>query len=315
MRQRINWFKAATGIKKSHLKNVYREDITGRINVSINSQFEEIELGRMEDGRPFYVSLEQLMNAMHFIAASKKGKSTSFLGIAEEIVKRGFGLFNIDQSDGGDTAKKLLGLCQRYNKKYLYIDLNLDYNPVINPFDFNDVDKSIVYLQDAFQVLFNVKDAAATANISRYLPALLQVLMDAKMSIVEAKYFTLKIYDAQRNYILEQAKKNESSPHRRLTLKDVYFNARMYDRFISTTARLEPIIHPAIEALFGHKSTVNLRELIRNNYTIILNLAVEGLNDLQKRFVGTVLINLILYHHPGNHYWLFVDEAYVLDKR
>ncbi len=310
MRKRINWFQIASGIKKDHLKHRYRQDITGYLNTCLNSGHPPIELGRLEDGKPFYVSVEQLMNAMHFMAASKKGKSTSFLGIAEELIKRGFGLFNIDQSDGGDTAKKLLGICQRYKKKYLYIDLNLDYNPVINPFDFNDIDKSIVYLKDAFQVLFSVKDSASTSNISRYLPAILQVLMDAKMSIVEAKYFTLKIYAAQRNYILEQAKKNESSPHRRLTLEDVYFNARMYDRFVSTTGRLEPTIHPAIEALFGHKSTVNLAQMIQNNYTIIVNLALEKLDELQKRFVGTVLINLILYHHrSGKHYWLFVDEA------
>jgi hypothetical protein len=310
MRKKIDYFKAITGKKLSQIHHSYQQDFVGYWNSTLNSKYKPILIGRdAETGKPFYVSVEQLMNHMHFIAPTKKGKSSFFIYLAQEIARRGFGFFVMDSSDKGDTVKKLLGFCQRENKKYLYIDLNEKNNPVLNPFEKNQY-KSVSYLSDAFKVLFNVKDQAATANIAKYLPALLHVLMNAKLTLAEARYFTNRIYKHQQAYILQLSRKNELDSRHRELLQEAFSVWRIYERFISTTSRLEPLFHPAIEALFGDHSSVKLHELIEKNYIILLNVDCDELGELQKRLVATVIINLILYHHPsGKPYWMFIDEA------
>lgn len=313
MRKKIDYFKAMTGKKLSEIHHSYQQDFVSYWNCKLNSMYKPILLGRdVETGKPFYASLEQLMNHLSIMAPSKKGKSTLLLYLMMQIISRGFGCALIDPSEGGDTAYKLVKFCQQIGKKYLLIDLNRLQNPVLNPFHENKYE-SVTYLVDAFKVLFSVQDLAETPLIAKYLQAIMHVLWNAGLTVVEAKYFTSRIYEAQQQYILQKSaeaeKKSYYDSHHRILIEEALAKESMRKYFISTTSRLEPLNHPALQALVGDPSSIDLRKFIADNGVIIMVSSLRELEELQVRLANTIVINEIVSQHPGNNFWLFIDEA------
>lgn len=324
MRENVDWFKLGTGISLKDIEDSFQLDLPGAITVEGSSQFERILLGRdAESGRPFYASAEQLQHHMHIMGPSKKGKSTTVIELIQELALRGFPSIVFDASAGGDTVYKLINFWNQHDQKYLLIDLRRLENPVINSLHRDDIYqdkyKSVVHLDDAFQVGFGIKDLSETPLIAKYLKAVLHVLWNAglvtdhKPTIVEAKYFTDKTYISQREYLLGKSQEAEQKfgfdSHHRILIEEAYKNPRLYERFISTTSRLEPLNHPAIQALFGDVSSVNIGKLLDEGYHIGVVSSYDDLEDIQNRLVVTILLNEFLYHHRGQPYFLWLDEA------
>jgi hypothetical protein len=333
-------FKNITGKERGQLRP--RLNLRGKAKVRNKSKYPPLILGTDEQWNPFWISMEQLKSHLHIMGATQLGKSKLALYLMREIIKRGNGLCLIDPSFRGDTCYQLLAFIEEFNKtaekkvNVLLIDLRRDKNPVLNPFHASKY-KTAAYLDDAFRVLFQVTDAATTANISKYLPAVIHVLWNAgkivkendknkNIGLVEAKYFTDPIYEKQREWILERSaaaeRKFNLDPHHRIVIQSAHYYPRLRERFLSTTGRLEPIIHPAVEALFGADSTVNVPNLIAEDWVILANVDNDDLTQLQRRLVATVLINEIIYgirvldnqmQKQGKkwekRYYLFIDEA------
>jgi len=326
VRQKIDWFKSWTGKSIDDISRSFQNDFTSYWEVKSNSKYEPIELGRdPEIGSPFYISLEQLKHHFRMLGATQLGKSMLALYFMMKIIVLTMlsdypqGIFLVDPSASGDTSRKLLGFCESIDfKKVLVIDLNETKNPVINPFH-KDKYATVNNLDDAFQVLFSVKDSADTPNIAKYLPAIMHILWNAGLTIAEAQHFTLPLYEIQQQYILrksEQAEKKQNlTPHHR-RLIETAIEPKSYDRFVSTTSRLEQLNHPAIQALFGAKSTVHLARLIKEGWVISLIANSNQLSQLQRRSVVTILINEVIYAIESlctrgwnGRFYLLIDEA------
>jgi len=214
---------------------------------------------------------------------------------------------------------KVLAYCaKKKHKKVLVIDPHHRYlyNKIapINPLG-KYKEASIANLQDTFRVLFNVRDAAETARIQRYLTAIISVLWNAKATLADSLYFTEPGYIYQRVKILEQS--DESDRHR-LALEEVFKSRAMYlNELQSTVRRLEPLFHPTLSTMLSHTEGIDFARLIADRWVILVNLySGFGFEPIHTRLLGTLIINEIISAidrlRSGSWrgvYYLYLDEA------
>src|SRR5207302_930205 len=96
--------------------------------------------------------------------------------------------------------------------------------------------ESIVKLMDTMRVLFNVKDPASTARIERYLPAVFNVLYNAKAPLAISRFLTKRIYKSQRQELLSYSPKSDDS---RLEIEEAFNGLAGFRDFQSTVGRLQ----------------------------------------------------------------------------
>jgi hypothetical protein len=176
---------------------------------------------------------------------------------------------------------------------------------------------------DTVRILFQTKDPSETPKIQRYLPALLNVLWNANMTLHEAIYFTeYKKSEGRRFEILDHS---HSLDRHRMAIDEAFQTYARYEKDIgSTVRRLDPFFDSTLELMFGAYAGVDFMKMISEGWVILVNLDAEGgVDPLQTRLIGTSVINELLfamyrlrqrgYNRP---YYLYIDEAgqYVNDK-
>src|SRR5215216_5509934 len=185
---------------------------------SLKTQYPIRKLVGAED--TFFLREEQRQH-MHIMGTTRVGKSRFLEWLMRRDIdrlkededlpnkdRRSIGFCFLDPSDRGDTMYRMLRYCAKVNyKKVLIIDPHYKSNVApINPLT-GDKEASVGKIMDAIRVLYQVTDASHQARIERYLRAILSVLHNAELTLHDAMYFTERIYEAQREQILEKSPK------------------------------------------------------------------------------------------------------------
>ena len=266
---------------------------------------------------------------MHIIGTTGEGKSKFLEWLIRGDIANGNGLCFLDPSDRGDTMYKILSYCAKIgHRKVLVIDpfhtRLYGKTAPINPLK-GYKEACVANVLDIFRILFNVRDAAETARIQRYLTAILSVLWNAKATLHESLYFTEPIYIEQRIQILEQSDRQD---RHRLALEEVFKSRAMYlNELQSTVRRLEPLYHPTFDLMFGSTSGIDFARLIADKWVVLVNLySGFGFEPIHTRLLGTAIINEIIsaidrLKAPRKNkdgtikrpwkgvYYLYIDEA------
>ncbi len=279
----------------------------------MNSHHRALLLGHDKDNNAYWVSHEQLKDHFHIIGATGEGKSRFAEYLCHAALGAGNGFLFIDPTPHAEAAHRLIQYCHQVGfRKVVYIDPTRDRVLKINPFHYKRRHDSVNYLDDAFRTTFSVKDAATTPHIAKYLPAVLHVLMDTGNTLAEAKFFTALDYKFEREQILRKCPRT----HYRIVVEEALHNKLFLDKFISTTGRFEQGIGEHLSAMFGSKDGINFSTLVQQGYAVIVNLDCPGLKELERRLLGTIIINQLLFgiqraYANGwrGRFYLFVDEA------
>lgn len=267
--------------------------------------------------------------------------------------ERACSLCFIDPTPQGKNALQILDYCASIGfRKVLLIDpfqiRAVGKVPPINPFNYDHsyIEMSVDYLEDAFRVLFEVKDASLTQNINTYLHAVFMILHFAGMTLYDLIWFSaparkkkelLQEYEAMRMkmYAIIEGKIDRGEIpkvyHQILEkhideVEKAYENYAVWKAEISSTARrLNQLINNlSLRLIFGHRKGVKFDRLVSDGWVILVNVSTgEGLGTLQSRLLATVIINQIIStierlrrHGLTKPYYLYLDEAqrYATDK-
>jgi hypothetical protein len=277
-------------------------------------------LGHTSDGTAVSLLREQRKNHLHVIGTTDEGKSKLFELLMRGDVDLAEGLLFLDPSELGDTMYKVAKYCKSVgHKKVLIIDPRhyLLFNKVlpINPF-LAPKEIAVSNVKDAIRVLFGVKDWSENPIINRYLPAILSVLWNAKLTLYHSIYFTDLSYAHERRLILNRSPKDD---RHRIMLETVFNSSSktLFYEFQSTVRRLEPLYHPALKLIFGSVQGVDFKRLIDDKWVILVNMySGMGLEEIHTRLLGTIIINEVISAMDrlrangwNKKYYLYLDEA------
>jgi len=203
-------------------------------------------------------------------------------------------------------------------KKVCLIDPHTKPLTCIQPFNRRYKAASVANIDSTIRTVFQTKDAAETSRITRYLPALLRVLWEAKMTLKESVYFSdydNPQYRARREEILSRL---DPLDRDRITLEGVLKRFTKFDTlFSSTVNRLDTFWDSTLELMFGADKGVDFIKMITEGWVILVNLySGLGFEPIQTRLLGTTVINEIIFgldrlRNKGwkGVYYLYIDEA------
>jgi hypothetical protein len=169
---------------------------------------------------------------------------------------------------------------------------------------------------DTVRILFQTKDAAETPKIQKYLPAVLNVLWNAEMTLHEAFYFTEYKKSAGRRFeILDHS---HSLDRHRMALDEAFGTFTRYEKSIASTInRLEPFFDSTLDLMFGAEKGVDFMKMITEGWVVLVNLySGLGFEPIHTRLLGTSIINEIIFALDRLRtrgwkgvYYLYIDEA------
>jgi len=275
---------------------------------------------------------EEDRSHIHLIGSTQEGKSKFIEFLIRGDIRRNIGFCLLDPTSGGKTVYDVLKYCC-YKKltKVCLIDPyhRFEYNkvPGLSPFLYlangYPTDKlketSISDFQDTIRNFSNTKDFAETFRIERYFPAVLNALYDAKRPLQQAKYFTNRLYKAERREILDCTDEDT-----RLDLLEAFGNPVSYTQFQSTVNRMQRLFKGTLSLMFGANKTINFMKMVSDGWIILVNLDTgSGFNTPDSRLLGTFINNLyqgdIARQAKNIHeknpdaspkpYYLYIDEA------
>jgi len=286
-------------------------------------------LGTGAEGQ-LYLSEEDRESHLHILGTTGEGKSRFIEHLIRGDIKQGSGVCFLDPTDRADTAYRILRYCASIGfEKVCLIDPHTLHShgriTAIQPFHRQKTYKqaTVSNLMDTVRILFQTKDAAETPRIQRYLPALLNVLWNAGMTLHEANHFrNYKMGRIRRQEILDAS--HPMDPHK-LALEEVFETYPRFDnQFGSTVRRLEPFFDSTLDLMFGADKGIDFTKMITDGWVILVNLDAEaGVDPLHTRLLGTAVINELLFamyrlrqRGYARPYYLYIDEAgeYINDK-
>ena len=288
-------------------------------------------LGYTKEGDVLSVSEEERTHT-HIIAGTGEGKSKHIEKNCQLDIDRIIkgtnepGIALLDATDQARTAYSVLKYCihRGYEKVCLIDPMHYyDYKRVaaLNLFKYRSDLKwsSISNINNTLQITSEIRDAAQTKRIQRYLRALLSVLWDAKCTLADVEYFTdlpNPYYAAKRQEILNKV---DPLDRHRIILEWGFKNSITYRDFETTVRRVEDLLDEPLRTMFSHPVGINFAKMIRNGWVILVNLDADGpLEPIHTRLLGTAIINEILgsihrirrrtpeWNKP---YHLYIDEA------
>lgn len=288
----------------------------------IQSNYPLRSLGSGQSGS-LYLSEEERESHLHILGTTGEGKSRFIEHLIRGDIEQGNGVCLLDPADRANTAYRILRYCASIGfGKVCLIDPHTLYThgriTALQPFHRAASYKqaTVSNLMDTVRILFQTKDAAETPKIQRYLPALLNVLWNAGMTLHEAIYFTeYKTSASRRMEILD------SSPvfdRHRLAVDEVFQTyARFNNEFASTVRRLEPFFDSTLDLMFGANEGVDFAKMISEGWVILVNLySGLGFEPIHTRLLGTTVINEIIFALDRlwgrgwkGVYYLYIDEA------
>lgn len=301
------------------------KDAVEEAEMELTTKYPLRELGLITSTNKKLRITEEQRPHIHIIGSTQEGKSKFIEYLIRGDIKRGIGVCLLDPTTGGKTVYDVLKYCaDKKIEKVCLIDPyhRHEYNTItgLSPFLYTSEGRKSDFLketcvkdfQDTTHTLFNVKDPSDQMRIERYLPSVLNVLYDNKRPLYDAKYFTSRIYKAQREKLLEQAD-NAS----RLDLEEAFSSFHAYTAFQSTVNRLMRFIKGTVGMMFAPEKTVDFMKLVSENWIILVNLdSGLGFDKLDSRLLGTYIINQITtcierLNKKGRYkpYYLYIDEA------
>ena len=277
-----------------------------------------------------YISEEERESHLHILGTTGEGKSRFIEHLIRGDIKQGNGVCLLDPTDRAETAYNILRYCASIGfEKVCLIDPHTLHThgriTAIQPFHRKKSYKqaTVSNLMDTVRILFQTKDAAETPRIQRYLPALLNVLWNAELTLHEATYFAeFKFSRARRQAILDAS---HPLDRHKLALEEVFETYPRFDnQFGSTVRRLEPFFDSTLDLMFGADKGIDFTRMITEGWVILVNLDADaGFDALHTRLLGTAVINELLFamyrlRNKGykRPYYLYIDEAgeYINDK-
>ena len=274
---------------------------------------------------------EENRSHIHLIGSTQEGKSKFIEFLIRGDIRRGIGFCLLDPTAGGKTVYDVLKwCCHKKLEKVCLIDPyhRFQYNkiPGLSPFLYlKDGTKtaklretSISDFGDTIRNFSGTKDFAETFRIERYLPSVLTALYDAHRPLSDAKYFTNRLYKAQREKILDQ-----TDPDTALDLSDAFSTVTMFRDFQSTINRMQRFYKGTLGLMFS-APPINFMKMIAEGWIILVNLDTgNGFSNPDSRLLGTFIINQIQVaierlfskkreKNPdtaGRPYYLYIDEA------
>jgi len=326
-----DFFQLRTGKKFEEIERKVPtfENILERRVKEIKSHYPIRPLGLSQDGE-VYITEEERESHLHILGTTGEGKSRFIEHLIRGDIAQGNGVCLLDPTDRADTAYNILRYCASIGfEKVCLIDPHTLKThgriTAIQPFHREPSYKtdSVSNLMDTVRILFQTKDAAETPRIQRYLPALLNVLWNARMTLHEAVYFSeFKLSRPRRQEILEHS---HPLDRHKLAIEEVFETYPRFDnQFGSTVRRMEPFFDSTLDLMFGADTGVDFAKMISEGWVILVNLDAEGgMDPLHTRLLGTAVINELLFamyrlrsHGFKRPYYLYIDEAgqYVNDK-
>ncbi len=152
--------------------------------------------------------------------------------------------------------------------------------------------------------------------IQRYLPAIINVLWNAKMTLHETKYFSEYKQSAwRRREILEASNKYD---RHRLLLEEAFETYYRFDKDVgSTVRRLEPFFDSSLDLMYGSDVGIDFAKMITEGWVILVNLySGLGFEPIHTRLLGTTVLNELIFaldrlRNRGwrGVYYLYIDEA------
>ena len=269
------------------------------------------------------ISEEERESHLHVLGTTGEGKSRFIELLIRGDIDQGKGVCLLDPTDRAETAYNILRYCASIGfDKVCLIDPHTLHThgrvTAIQPFHREPSYKQAIVsnLMDTVRILFQTKDAAETPRIQRYLPALINVLWNAGMTLHEAVYFTeYTVSTARRKDILDFS---HPLDRHRLALDEVFGTyQRFNNEFASTVRRLEPFFDSTLDLMFGADKGIDFMKLITDGWVILVNLySGLGFEPIHTRLLGTAIINEIIFsldrlRNRGwrGVYYLYIDEA------
>lgn len=305
-----------------------------RVGQSYLSEYGLIDIGYSAEERSFFISHEEKTANFHLIGMPGEGKSmlqqllmrADIDRILDEKGAPGFCL--IDGSDAGDTAKKMLKYCcQEGLKKVVVIDaediFKKELVPCINPFERLPGYQAENLLADTIQSSWG-QDWNKNPNIRMYTTALANILYHTKYTLADVQWFMNdqdKRYEARRNVILGTRIDDKPALNSLdLPIVDVQNAYKTYYRFRdfhSTVNKLRYFALDKLQLLTGYSTGWNFEYLIRNGYIIICSLPSGIWSKEQQTLLGTLIINLLIYHKDAlwmsrrydKPLYIYIDEV------
>jgi hypothetical protein len=288
----------------------------------LQSEYPLRTLGTGQNGSLF-ISEEERESHLHILGTTGEGKSRFIEHLIRGDIEQGKGVCFLDPTDRAETAYNVLRYCASIGfEKVCLIDPHTLHThgkiTAIQPFHREPSYKqaTVSNLMDTVRVLFQTKDAAETPKIQRYLPALLNVLWNANMTLHEAMYFTEYQKSVSRRMDILDA--SHSLDRHRLALDEVFSTyTRFNNDFASTVRRLEPFFDSTLDLMFGANEGVDFMKMITEGWVILVNLySGLGFEPIHTRLLGTSIINEIIFALDRLRsrgwkgvYYLYIDEA------
>lgn len=316
MADKIDFFQLRTGKKLSDLpKPPSLEQTVQKRLKQIKSNYDLRSLGKGIDGE-LLISEEERVDHLHILGTTGEGKSKFIEHLIREDIRRGNGVCLLDPTDRAETAYNILKFCiQEGHQKVCLIDPHTEKLTCIQPFHEKHKEATVANVMDTIRILFGSKDASETPVIQKYLPAIINVLHNARMTLHETKYFMeYKRSAYRRKKILEAS--NEFDRHR-LILEESFDTYFRFDKDIgSSSRRLEPFFNSRLDLMFSTQG-VDFAKMISEGWVILVNLyAGLGFEPIHSRLLGTTVINEIIFaldrlraNGWKGVYYLYVDEA------
>lgn len=324
MRDIPDFFQLKTKKKRTELRKQIptAERIVEKRFKQLRSNYPLRNIGTSTDG-PVWIAEEERDQHLHIIGTTGEGKSRFIEHLIKEDIRRGNGVCLLDPTDAAETAYDILAFCDSIGfKKVCLIDPHTVHThnklSAIQPFHYQKSYRSasVKNIADTIRILFQTKDAADTPRIQRNLPALLNVLWNAKMTMHEALYFS----EYRNSLPLRRVVLDHSQPldRHRLVIEELFETfPRFNNEFSSTVRRLEPFFDSTLDLMFAATKGIDFAKMISEGWVILVNLyAGLGVDQIETRLLGTMVINEFIFaiDRLKNNgwkgvYYFYLDEA------
>jgi hypothetical protein len=302
------------------------EEALERYRRTIRSNYPLRNLGVASDSQ-IVLSEEDRESHIHILGAPGEGKSKFIELLMRQDIDAGYGCCLLDPSDNGDTAYKVLKYCLKKGvDKVLFIDPHdaqkpLSKVPSINPINYDaPANVSTGNLMDTIRVLWGSKGFEETPKITKYLPAILNAIHAAGMTLHEALYFTDQNhpdYKARREEMLDKLHPLDKD---RVALESVFGSSKTHFamEMDSTSRRLNPFFDRVMQVVVGsNQNPINFQKLVKEGWVILVNLDPTRIwGTEQQRLLGTLIVNEIIvavdalrYNGWKGRYYLYIDEV------
>jgi len=328
-------FKMRTGKTLDELTRISSpEETIARKRKEVQSRFPLRGIGWASDG--FATLAEEERGHTHILGLPGQGKS-KFLellirGDIDNLVARRSkaGLCLIDSSDFGNTYYKILRYCVQVGyQKVCLIDPNdlfkAEFGKVatINPIHYRaPVDVVAENVLEVMRILWDADNWTQTAKIQDYLEAVLAILHETEATLFEARYFRSRkrndLYIQKRDEILSRIRYRQFSDAATIIDEVFSYNDNLFvNEFGSTMRRLRPLFSKTLSLITGsNASPLNFQTMIAEGWVILCNLDPLIWGVPQQKFLGTLVINELIYatyrlKAAGREipYYLYIDEV------